>query len=55
VSKKVEKVNDYFFIDTYKSSKIQVGVNEMTVNYSEMYEMKKRSLVNTGDISPEIA
>jgi len=27
----------------------------MTVSDSEMCEMKQRSLVNTGDISPEIA
>jgi len=44
VSKKVEQIND-----TYKSNKIKVGVND-----SEMCEMKKRSLVNTGDISSEI-
>jgi len=29
-------------------------MNDMTVNDSEMFEMKRRSLVNTGDISPEI-
>jgi len=28
-------------------------VNDMTVNDSEMCEMKRRSLVNTGDISPD--
>jgi len=32
----------------YKSNNIKIGVNDMTVNDSE-------SLVNTGDISPEIA
>jgi len=41
--------------NTYKSNKIKVGVNDMTVNDVEMCEMTRRSLVNTGDISPEIA
>jgi len=50
VPKKVEQINDHLFIDTYKSNNIKIGVNDMTVN-----EMKRRSLVNTGDISPEIA
>jgi len=50
--KKVEQINDI----TYKSNKIKVGVNDMTVNDGEnVCEMKKRSLDNTGDISPEIA
>jgi len=50
------------FIDTYnkikikssqiKSNKIKIGMNEMRVNNSEL-SMKQRSLVNTGDISPE--
>jgi len=52
-----------FLIDTYKSNNIKIGVNDMTVNDSEMSvrwkdeecEMKRRSLVDTGDISPEIA
>jgi len=30
VPKKVEQINDYLFIDTYKSNKIIIGVNEMT-------------------------
>jgi len=34
--KNVEQINDYFFIDTYKSNKIKVGVMEMTLNDSEM-------------------
>jgi len=36
---------------------IKIGVNELTVNDSEMCVRLKRSLVNgpTGDISPEIA
>jgi len=36
VHKKVEKTNDYFFIDTDKSNNINIGVNDMTVNDSEM-------------------
>jgi len=36
VPKKVEKINDYLFIDTYKSNNIKIGVNDMTVNDSEM-------------------
>jgi len=34
--KKVEKVNDYLFIYTCKSNKIKIGVQERTVNDSEM-------------------
>jgi len=34
VPKKVEKTDDYLFIDTYMSNKIKIGVNEMTVNDS---------------------
>jgi len=30
--KKVEQINDYLFIDTYKSNKINIVTNEMTVN-----------------------
>jgi len=33
---KVKQINDHLFIDTYKSNNIQIGVNEMTVNDSEM-------------------
>jgi len=36
VPKKVEQINDYLFIDTYKSINIKMGVNDMTVNDSEM-------------------
>jgi len=36
VPKKVEQINDYLFIDTYKSNKIKICVNEMRVNDSEM-------------------
>jgi len=35
--KKVEQFNDYLFIDTHKSNNIKIGVNDMTVNDSEMY------------------
>jgi len=34
--KKVEEINDYLLIDTYKSDNIKIGVNDMTVNDSEM-------------------
>jgi len=34
--KKVEKINDHSFIDTYKSNNIKIGENDMTVNDSEM-------------------
>jgi len=33
---KVEQMNDFLFIDTYKSNSIKIGVNEMTVKDSEM-------------------
>jgi len=36
VPKKVEQINDHLFIDTYKSNNIKIGVNDMTVNDSEM-------------------
>jgi len=32
----VVQINDYLFIDTYKSNKIKIGVIVMTVNDSEM-------------------
>jgi len=34
--KKVEQINDHLFIDTYKSNNINIAVNDMTVNDSEM-------------------
>jgi len=34
VPKKVEQINDHLFI--YKSNNIKIGVNDMTVNDSEM-------------------
>jgi len=36
VPKNVEQVNDHLFIDTYTSNNIKIGVNDMTVNDSEM-------------------
>jgi len=36
VPKEVEHINDHLFIDTHKSNNIQIGVNDMTVNDSEM-------------------
>jgi len=35
-AKKVEQINDHLFIDSYKSNNIKTGVNDMTVNDSEM-------------------
>jgi len=55
VPKKVEQIiNEHLFIDTYKSNNIKIGVNDMTVNDRKCV-MKRRSLINTGDISSEIA
>jgi len=34
---KVEQINDYLFIHTYKSNKLKIGVNGMTMNDSEMF------------------
>jgi len=36
ISEKVEQINNYLFIDTYKSNNIKAGVKDMTVNDSEM-------------------
>jgi len=36
VPKKVKQINDHLFIDTYRSNNIKIGVNDMTVNNSEM-------------------
>jgi len=36
VRKKVEQINDYLFTDTYRSNNIKIGVNDMTVNDSDM-------------------
>jgi len=40
VTKKVEQIN-YLFIDTFKSNNIKIGINDMTVNDSEMCERWK--------------
>jgi len=53
---KVEQITDHLFIDTHKSNNIKIGVNDMMVNDSEIVcKIKRRILVNIGDISPEIA
>jgi len=36
VPQNVQQINNYLFIDTNKSNKIKVGVNDMMVNDSEM-------------------
>jgi len=36
VPKKVEQINDHLFLETLKSNNIKIGVNDMTVNDSEM-------------------
>jgi len=36
VPNNVEQINDYLFIDTYKSNNIKVTVHDMTVNDREM-------------------
>jgi len=32
----IQHINDHLFIDTYKSNNIKIGVNDMTVNDSDM-------------------
>jgi len=57
-AKKVEQIDDYayLFIDIYKSNKINIGMNEMTVNEIEMYvKWNNEDRSYTGDISAEIA
>jgi len=36
VPKKFEQINNCLYIDTNKSNNIQIGVNDVTVNDSEM-------------------
>jgi len=36
VPKNVEQLNDYLFIETYKSNNIKIGMNDMTVNDNKM-------------------
>jgi len=35
VLEKVERINNYLYIDTYKSNKIKIGANEIIVNHSK--------------------
>jgi len=51
VPKKVEHINDHLFIDTYKSNNIKIGVNDMTVNDSEMSVRWKRQAWSIPEIS----
>jgi len=51
VPKKVEKINDHLFIDTYKSNNINIGVNDMTVNDSEMCVRRKDEAWSISEIS----
>jgi len=44
VPKQVEQINDHLFIYTYKSINIKIGVNDMTVNDSEMSVRWKNKL-----------
>jgi len=43
VPKRVEQINDYLFVDTYKSSKT-ICVDEMSVNDREMCAIWKKKL-----------
>jgi len=36
VPKKIEQINDHFIIDTYTWNNIKIGVNDMSVNDSEI-------------------
>jgi len=36
VPKKLKKTNDFLFTETYKSNNIKIGVNDFTVNDSEL-------------------
>jgi len=51
VPKNVEQINDYLFIDTYKSNEIKVSVNDMTMNDSEMCERRKNEPWSIPEIS----
>jgi len=51
VPKKVEQINDYLFIDTYKANKIKIGVNEMTVNNIEMCVRRNNEAWSIPEIS----
>jgi len=49
VPKKVEEIIDHLFIDTYKSNNIKIGVNDMTVNDSEMSARWKSQAYKQGN------
>jgi len=51
VPKKVKQINDHLFIDTYKSNNIKIGVNDMTMNDSEMRVRWKRQAWSIPEIS----
>jgi len=49
--KNVEQINDHLFIDTYKSNNIKIGVNDMSVNGSDMCVRWKDEDWSTPEIS----
>jgi len=51
VPKKDEQINDHLFIHTDKSNNIKIGVNDMTVNDSEMCVRRKRQARSIPKIS----
>jgi len=51
VPKQVEQINDHLFIDTYKSNNMKIGVNDMTVNDSEVSVRWKRQAWSIPEIS----
>jgi len=51
VPKKVEQINGHLFMDTYKSNNIKIGVNDMTVNDSEMCMRLKDEAWSISEIS----
>jgi hypothetical protein len=46
VPKKVEQINDYLFIDTYKSNKIKIGMNETRVSKRRRKVRRGRSTID---------
>jgi len=51
VPKKVEQINDHSIINTYKSNNINIGVNDMTADNSEMRVRVKRQAWSIPEIS----
>jgi len=51
VLKKIEQINDHLVIDTYKLNNIKIGVNDMTMNDSEMCVRRKDEAGSIPDIS----